>query len=48
MIPSIFEAKTQGHDEWSRDEKSGSMSDEVAHDYKRELVASKRYVRDVY
>jgi sulfite reductase (NADPH) flavoprotein alpha-component len=26
----------------------GSMSDEVAHDYKRELVASKRYVRDVY
>jgi NADPH-dependent sulfite reductase flavoprotein alpha-component len=26
----------------------GSMSDEDAHDYKRELVASKRYVRDVY
>jgi sulfite reductase alpha subunit-like flavoprotein len=24
------------------------MSDEDAHDYKRELVASKRYVRDVY
>ena len=22
MIPSIFEAKTQGHDEWSRDEKA--------------------------
>ena len=26
----------------------GSMSDEGAHDYKRELVAAKRYVRDVY
>jgi len=26
----------------------GSMSDEDAHAYKRELVASKRYVRDVY
>jgi sulfite reductase (NADPH) flavoprotein alpha-component len=26
----------------------GSMSDEDAHDYKRELVASKRFVRDVY
>jgi NNP family nitrate/nitrite transporter-like MFS transporter len=29
MIPSIFEAKAQGHDEWSRDEKaawSRSMS----------------------
>ncbi|HTI77620.1 MAG TPA: molybdopterin oxidoreductase, partial [Mycobacterium sp.] len=26
----------------------GDMSDENAHDYKRELVASKRYVRDVY
>ncbi|MBE1548759.1 NADPH-dependent sulfite reductase flavoprotein alpha-component [Mycobacterium sp. OAS707] len=26
----------------------GSMSDEDAHEYKRELVASKRYVRDVY
>jgi sulfite reductase (NADPH) flavoprotein alpha-component len=26
----------------------GSMSDEHAHDYKRELVAAKRYVRDVY
>jgi sulfite reductase (NADPH) flavoprotein alpha-component len=26
----------------------GSMSDEQTHDYKRELVASKRYVRDVY
>jgi sulfite reductase alpha subunit-like flavoprotein len=26
----------------------GSMTDEDAHDYKRELVASKRYVRDVY
>ena len=26
----------------------GSMSEEKAHDYKRELVASKRYVRDVY
>ncbi len=26
----------------------GGMSDESAHDYKRELVAAKRYVRDVY
>jgi sulfite reductase alpha subunit-like flavoprotein len=26
----------------------GGMSDESAHDYKRELVADKRYVRDVY
>ncbi len=26
----------------------GSMSDEDARDYKRELVATKRYVRDVY
>ena len=26
----------------------GDMYDERAHDYKRELVASKRYVRDVY
>ena len=26
----------------------GDMSDEEAHDYKRELVASKRCVRDVY
>jgi sulfite reductase (NADPH) flavoprotein alpha-component len=26
----------------------GGMSDEQTHDYKRELVASKRYVRDVY
>ena len=26
----------------------GSMSEEGAHDYKRELVAAKRYVRDVY
>jgi len=26
----------------------GAMSDEAAHDYKRELVATKRYVRDVY
>ena len=26
----------------------GGMSDERAHDYKRELVADKRYVRDVY
>jgi sulfite reductase alpha subunit-like flavoprotein len=26
----------------------GGMSDEAAHDYKRELVADKRYVRDVY
>jgi sulfite reductase alpha subunit-like flavoprotein len=24
------------------------MSDEAAHHYKRELVAQKRYVRDVY
>jgi sulfite reductase alpha subunit-like flavoprotein len=24
------------------------MSEEGAHDYKRELVAAKRYVRDVY
>jgi sulfite reductase alpha subunit-like flavoprotein len=24
------------------------MSEEHAHDYKRELVAAKRYVRDVY
>jgi sulfite reductase (NADPH) flavoprotein alpha-component len=24
------------------------MSEEAAHDYKRELVATKRYVRDVY
>jgi sulfite reductase (NADPH) flavoprotein alpha-component len=29
-------------------EKHGAMSHEKAHDYKRELVASKRYVRDVY
>jgi NADPH-dependent sulfite reductase flavoprotein alpha-component len=28
--------------------KHGSMSEERAHDYKRELVADKRYVRDVY
>ncbi len=28
--------------------KHGSMSEEGAHDYKRELVADKRYVRDVY
>jgi sulfite reductase (NADPH) flavoprotein alpha-component len=28
--------------------KHGSMSEEHAHDYKRELVAAKRYVRDVY
>jgi sulfite reductase (NADPH) flavoprotein alpha-component len=28
--------------------KHGSMSEERAHDYKRELVGSKRYVRDVY
>ena len=28
--------------------KDGSMSEERAHDYKRELVAAKRYVRDVY
>ncbi|WP_396921097.1 molybdopterin-dependent oxidoreductase [Mycolicibacterium sp.] len=26
----------------------GGMSEEAAHDYKRELVAEKRYVRDVY
>jgi sulfite reductase alpha subunit-like flavoprotein len=26
----------------------GGLSDEAAHDYKRELVATKRYVRDVY
>jgi sulfite reductase alpha subunit-like flavoprotein len=26
----------------------GGMSSERAHDYKRELVATKRYVRDVY
>jgi sulfite reductase alpha subunit-like flavoprotein len=26
----------------------GGMSSERAHDYKRELVAAKRYVRDVY
>jgi sulfite reductase (NADPH) flavoprotein alpha-component len=26
----------------------GSMSEERAHDYTRELVAAKRYVRDVY
>ena len=26
----------------------GGMSHEKAHDYKRELVAEKRYVRDVY
>jgi len=29
-------------------EKHGRMSHERAHDYKRELVAAKRYVRDVY
>jgi sulfite reductase (NADPH) flavoprotein alpha-component len=29
-------------------EKHGGMSHEKAHDYKRELVAEKRYVRDVY
>jgi sulfite reductase alpha subunit-like flavoprotein len=28
--------------------KHGGLSDEQAHDYKRELVAEKRYVRDVY
>lgn len=28
--------------------KYGSMSAEAAHDYKKELVATKRYVRDVY
>jgi NADPH-dependent sulfite reductase flavoprotein alpha-component len=28
--------------------KHGSMSDEAAHEYKRELIADKRYVRDVY
>jgi sulfite reductase alpha subunit-like flavoprotein len=26
----------------------GKMSEEAAHQYKRELVADKRYVRDVY
>ena len=26
----------------------GGMSESAAHDYKRELVATKRYVRDVY
>ena len=26
----------------------GSMSEDNAHDYKRELVSAKRYVRDVY
>jgi sulfite reductase alpha subunit-like flavoprotein len=26
----------------------GGLSDEAAHDYKRDLVATKRYVRDVY
>lgn len=29
-------------------EKHGRLSAEGAHDYKRELVASKRYLRDVY
>jgi sulfite reductase (NADPH) flavoprotein alpha-component len=29
-------------------EKHGGMSPEMAHEYKRELVAEKRYVRDVY
>ncbi|OBK78403.1 bifunctional nitrate reductase/sulfite reductase flavoprotein subunit alpha [Mycobacterium sp. 1164985.4] len=29
-------------------ERHGGMSHEQAHDYKRELVATKRYVRDVY
>jgi sulfite reductase (NADPH) flavoprotein alpha-component len=29
-------------------EKHGGLSHEQAHDYKRELVAAKRYVRDVY
>lgn len=29
-------------------ERHGGMSHEQAHDYKRELVAAKRYVRDVY
>ena len=29
-------------------ERTAAMSDEQAHDYKRELVADKRYVRDVY
>jgi NADPH-dependent sulfite reductase flavoprotein alpha-component len=29
-------------------EKHGGMSHEKAHDYKREMVADKRYVRDVY
>ncbi|MGW0158782.1 molybdopterin-dependent oxidoreductase [Mycobacterium sp. NPDC003323] len=28
--------------------KHGSLSAEAAHDYKRELIATKRYVRDVY
>jgi NADPH-dependent sulfite reductase flavoprotein alpha-component len=28
--------------------KHGSMSEEAAHEYKRELIADKRYVRDVY
>jgi NADPH-dependent sulfite reductase flavoprotein alpha-component len=28
--------------------KHGGMSEDAAHDYKRELVAEKRYVRDVY
>jgi sulfite reductase alpha subunit-like flavoprotein len=28
--------------------KHGGMSEESARDYKRELVAEKRYVRDVY
>jgi sulfite reductase alpha subunit-like flavoprotein len=26
----------------------GGLSEAAAHDYKRELVATKRYVRDVY
>ena len=26
----------------------GAMSEEAAYDYKREMVAEKRYVRDVY
>lgn len=26
----------------------GGMSESAAHDYKRELIADKRYVRDVY
>ena len=29
-------------------ETHGGMSHEKAHEYKRELVADKRYVRDVY